>query len=194
MKTERKLRATAGQVSPVTRLKELALKKPAVREELWAWRKEPDLTNAAIRGRIEARFGIQLTRDGQLSDFWSWLHQVIRSENWNARVEQFEDWYRKTNPDSSVDKVRDAGIAFFLTEAAAAEDREGFVEVANLDLKKRGMQTKAAFDERKVQVQERRLALLEKKEQQADEAKAVAASNLTAEEKAARMRQIFGMA
>ena len=43
-------------------------------------------------------------------------------------------------------------------------------------------------------LEERRISLLEQKARQADEAQQVMASALTADEKAARMRQIFGMA
>lgn len=191
-KKQPRLTSAGGKVSALTRLKELALKKPEAREELWAWRNEPELTNAAIRGRVEARFGLQLSRDGQLSEFWSWLRQVRREENFNQRVEQFEAWYQKKTPDASVEKVRDAGIAFFMTEAAAEEDREGFLAVADLDLKKRGMETKARFEERKVTVSERRQTLLEEKARKADAAEEVSGSNLSPEEKAARMREIFG--
>jgi len=180
-------------VPPITRLKEIAQAKREVRQELWAWREDPTLTNAAIRGRIETTYGIQLSRDGQLSEFWPWLRHQIRAENWNERMSEFEEWYSKSNPEATTERIRQAGIAFFMTETAADGDRKGFVEVAHLDLKERDGKTKALMDEKKIQIAERRVRVLEQKAAQADQAKAVTESKLTPEEKLAKMRQIFGM-
>jgi hypothetical protein len=184
----------AGKVSPLSRLKELCLKKPEARDELWAWRKEPELTNAAIRGRIEARWGITLSRDGQLSEFWPWLRMQVRTANFNSRVAEFEEWYQGKNPEATAEKIRQAGIAFFLTEAASEGDREGFVEVAHLDLKNQSAKTKAVFEREKIEISKRRLALLEKRASQADQAEGIARSEASAEEKALKMRALFGIA
>lgn len=183
-----------GSASAVTKLKELAIKRPEVREQLWEWRSDASVTNAAIRGRIEANYGISLKGDWQLSGFWSWLRHMRRTDNWNARMAQFEDFMRQRNPSASVESIRDAGIAFFMTETVAEEDRAGFVEVAHLDLTKRGMETKARFEERKIKVSERKLALLEQKAAQADAAKGVLENKeLSEAQRIARMREVFGM-
>ncbi len=191
MKYEPKLRGQSGKVSPLTRLKELAGKKPAIADELWAWHGEAELTNAAIRGRIEARFGITLSRDGQLSDFWSWLSHKRREENYNDIVARFEDFYAKAHPNASRDRVRDMGIAFFMAEAVQDQDEKKFNVMANLDLRDREGKTKAELDVRKVSVSERRVKVLEEAAERARKTEAVLDSNISAEDQAKRIREIF---
>ena len=135
-----------GSDSELTKLKNLS---PERREVIWGWRSETDdgkpLTNAVLRNRLASQFGIRLSRDGQLSEFWSWQWHQMRVEGYNAKLEQFQDFYAKQNPNASRQQVRDAGIAFFMTEAAANGDRDGFLDVANLDLNERDGRTKAKF-------------------------------------------------
>lgn len=54
--------------------------------------------------------------------------------------------------------------------------------------------TKAELEAKKLSLQERRVSLLEKKAAAYDKAKSVSESKMTAEEKAAEFRRIFGMA
>lgn len=53
---------------------------------------------------------------------------------------------------------------------------------------------KLELDKRKVAVAERRQAMLEKKAKQAEQAEQITKSDLTSEQKAARMREVFGIA
>jgi hypothetical protein len=183
-----------GQDSQLTKLKMLPA---ATREVIWSWREElkdgTPLSNAAIRNRLATQFGVRLQRDGQLSVFWSWQAHQMRTESYNAKIEQFEEFYAKQNPNASRERVRDAAISFFMTETAANGDREGFVDVANLDLREREGATRARFEERKINVSERRVALLEQKAAAFDQAKKISDSKLTPAEKDSEYRRIFGM-
>lgn len=156
-----------GQASALTALKQLPAEK---REAIWQLRSEQvegkPLTNAQIRNRLATQFGIRLSRDGQLSEFWSWQQHQMRLENYNALLANFEEFYTKANPNASKEKVREAGIAFFLTESAANGDRESFTDVAHLDLAERTGQTKAHFKGREVALAEQKFAETKKSEQQ----------------------------
>jgi len=187
-------KSRGGQDSQLTKLKALPA---ASREVIWSWREElvdnKPMTNAAIRNRIATQFQIRLSRDGQLSDFWSWQQHQRRLENYNVLLANFEEFYRASNPGATPEKVRAAGIAFFMTEAVANGDREGFTDVARLDLSERTAKTKAGFEERKISVSERKVKLLEQKAKQAEATEKVLSSKLTPEEKEAEYRRIFGM-
>ena len=157
-----------GSDSELTRLKNLS---PEQREAIWGWRSEVDsknmpLTNAALRNRLAEHFGIRLSQDAQLSKFWSWQFHQVRVEGYNAKLEQFQEFYTRQNPNASREKVREAGIAFFMTEAAADGDRDAFLDVANLDLAEVTGKTKASFKEREVALAEQKAAELKKSDQQ----------------------------
>jgi|GEM_PF-6845574 len=141
------------------------------REVIWAWRSERDakkktLTNAAIRHRIATQFGIRLSGDWQLSRFWSWQWHQMRVVGWNEKLEQFQKFYQEQNPNASRQQVREAGIAFFMTEAAAEGDRDGFLDIANLDLADTTGKTKAHFKEREVTLAEQKASEAKKSDQQ----------------------------
>lgn len=161
-------KAQGGSESELTKLKNLS---PEKREAIWGWRSETDekqkpLTNLALRNRLAEQFGIRLSRDGQLSEFWSWQWHQMRVEGYNAKLEQFQEFYAKQNPNASRQQVRDAGIAFFMTEAAANGDRDGFLDVANLDLADLTGKTKGNFKEREVTLAEQKFAETKKSDQQ----------------------------
>lgn len=157
-----------GSDSELTKLKALS---PEQREAIWAWRSEVDgkglpLTNTALRNRLAERFSIRLSQDAQLSKFWSWQFHQVRVESYNGMLEQFQDFYTRLNPSASRQQVREAGIAFFMTEAAAKGDRDGFLDVANLDLAEVTGKSKASFKEREVTLAEQKAAEAKKSEQQ----------------------------
>lgn len=161
-------KAQGGSNSELTRLKGLS---PDQRDAIWNWRSEKDsngkpLTNAFMRQRLVDQFGIRLSRDPQLSEFWSWQWHQMRVEGYNAKLEQFQEFYTKQNPNASREKVREAGIAFFMTEAAAEGDRDAFLDVANLDLADVTGKTKASFKEREVSLAEQKAAEAKKSDQQ----------------------------
>lgn len=182
--------------SELSRLKKLP---SGQRETIWEWRSETDdkgvtITNAAIRHRIAAQFGIRLSGDYQLSRFWKYQRLQMRAEGWNERQEQFQKFYQEQNPNASRDQVRQAAIAFFMMEAADAGDRDGFVEMANLDLKDKTSKTKAEIERQKLEIADRRTKLLERKAEAYDQAKGILSNqSLSEDEKKERMHQLFGI-
>lgn len=185
-----------GSDSELTRLKNLS---PEQREAIWGWRSEVDsdqkpFSNAALRNRLAERFGIRLSQDAQLSKFWSWQFHQTRVESYNGMLEQFQDFYSRLNPNASRQKVREAGIAFFMTEAAANGDRDAFLDVAHLDLAEVTAKTKAAHKERELKLAEEKFQLefCEKILDQAtrEQAERIANSNLSQADKIAEMRRV----
>jgi hypothetical protein len=157
-----------GSDSELSRLKELSAEQ---REVIWGWRAERDskkkiLTNAAIRHRIAAQFSIRLSGDWELSRFWSWQWHQMRVVEYNGKLEQFQKFYIEQNPNASRQQVREAGISFFMTEAAANGDREGFLDIANLDLADVTGKSKAHFKEREVTLAEQKAAEAKKTDQE----------------------------
>lgn len=70
-----------------------------------------------------------------LSSFRQWRLQQDRLRNYNNLTEQFETFYTQINPNADRSKVRDMSIAFFMAEATANQDRDGFIDVAKLSLR-----------------------------------------------------------
>lgn len=187
----RKLRQPGpGQKKPaLTRLKELPAED---RARLMAVLRENTYTQAAPL--CEQLVGFPCSLD-VLSKFWQWQGTQEDLETSNDWLDQFEQFTRSQNPDWSADKVREQAIAFFLAQTAGKKDLKGFVQIAQIDQNERSGRIKAQLDERKVRVAEGRLTLLERKAQQADQAKGVMQDKaLTEAQRAARMKEIFGIA
>ena len=185
--SRRKLSIPKGgkPLPPTTRLKQLPA---ASRQRIYELLEKLSYEEAAKQ--VELDFGIRCSEDS-LRSFRSWQFQENRMENYNGLIEQFEQFYTRANPNATRDKVRDAGIAFFLAETTANNDRKGFSDVANLDLRDREGQTKAKLDGKKIELSERKVRLLEAKAKQADDAKAVIESKLSPEEQRRRLKEIL---
>ena len=86
-----------GQDSPLSRLK---LLEPSERAEIFDWRhtESPTPTNTEIRQRIAERFGIKLSRDGQLSLFWPWQRRQAQMDYYNETIAQDEAALAKKYP------------------------------------------------------------------------------------------------
>jgi hypothetical protein len=173
---------------PLTQLKQ----RPLTDRE-WAYALQSKMSSEDARGEIREKLGISLGSDTSYSEFLSWHAAQLRLERNNNTIEQFEEFYRKKNPAASREEIRDSGIAYFLAASIAEDDKAGFNAIANLDLREKEGNTRAAFEEKKISIAERRVAVLEKKASQADQAKGVLEGNLTPEQKQARMREIFGI-
>jgi hypothetical protein len=142
---------------------------------------------------VENLFGFACSAD-VLFRFFRWQSTQESLENANDLVATFEEFARKQNPDWSPDKVRETAISFFLAHTAQTKDVDSFVSVAHLDLSERSAKTKAGFEREKIDIQKRKVALLEKKAAQADQAKGILENKeLTEEQKRNRMREVFGI-
>lgn len=173
-----KLKGSAkGTVSELTRLKALAAE---ARAEIYGWSKEAGLTNEAVRERIRERWGVRLTYDGQLSDFWSWQYRQMVWDRWNQEADAKET---ELLGSMSRDEARDQTIKWLYAKAAAEQDDWLSLKTVDRDLK-----------DKVVTLDSRRLAILEKKAQQADQAKELLGDkSLSQQEREHRMRACFGM-
>ncbi len=176
MKTPNKLRgARKGATVPaLSRLKELCRKKPEAGQEIWGWRDDPETTNAAIRGQIEARFGFRLLRDSQLSEFWSWLDLQLSAQRRNDRMSAFEEALKRQDKSMTVEQVRNAGIALFMTDTVMDEDLRGFLGVAKEERAERQGRTKFVQEQEKIGISKEKLKLLQRNAEAMDKLKAEA--------------------
>jgi hypothetical protein len=192
----KKLRGSATAPSELTRLKALWRSglKPAQREMILGWHDDPATTNAMARQGLEKVFGIKLSRDGQLSQFWGWLEQQSDYEATNELLENFEEFTRTRNPDWSPEKVRSVALEFFIAHTVKRRDPAKFATIMQIDQAERFGQTKAGFEREKIDISKRKLNLLETKAKQADAARGILTNpELSEEQKAARMRENFGI-
>jgi len=106
-------------------------------------------------------------------------------------VEEFEEFYRRAKRRATPERVREAGMTFFLSQAIRRKDRAAFKVVADLSLKVEAGRTKARELSRRLALEQRKVKLLEQRQAQAE---TVARSNLAPEERERRWREIFGLA
>jgi hypothetical protein len=166
------IKSRGGQASELTRLKHLH---PDKRELVWGMRSEtadgrpvagPEdkpATNTQIRNRIAKQFGIRLSRDGQLSEFWRWYADQAALDSTSDLIEQFEEFTRSRNPGMSADKVRQMGIEFFMAHTMAKKDANKFATIVTLDQNERFGKTRAAQKDRELALKERKLVMDEAK-------------------------------
>lgn len=129
MNSPNKLR---GGKSELTRLKALSAE---ARAEIFAWKDEAGLTNAAIRDRIAERWCVILRRDGQLSEFWSWQFRQGAIDRLGEMMEQDEQLLADKFPGLSREVIRDAAIKRGYAMADLAGDVKLSLKVAAVDLK-----------------------------------------------------------
>jgi len=194
MSKDRKPRQESDGTKPPLR----QLKERSMDEREWAYSLSKQMTSEQARGEIRERLGISLRSDSSFSEFLSWQFHQQRLANYNQRQEQFEEFYRKSDPSASAEKVRAAGIAFFMSESVANNDRDGFVDVAALSLSEnKGVLEvkKFALNKEKVQLQRQKLELDVSKlaMKEAATIKTISASKLTETEKLEAIRKkLFG--
>lgn len=173
--------------TPLGALKKLCRQKPAIREELY--RLSDEKKSVEWRAAVRERFGISLLSDSQVTRWRAWAESLMREELRNDRMERFEEWLHKRNPNLTREQVREAGIDYFMEEAAANGDRTGFVEILDRDRAERIGKTRATENSRKLDLSERRVKMLE---EQADRArKAISDPTLTAEQQRQVLREIL---
>lgn len=156
-------KARGGQASELTRLKQLDADK---QEVVWSWRQQTadgkpllteqdkPATNAQIRNRLASTFGIRLSRDKQLSEFWRWYAAQEELEQSNDLISQFEEFTRTQNPNWSPDKVREMGIQFFMAHTMSQKSATQFATIVTLDQNERFGRTKAEQKNRELKLRE----------------------------------------
>lgn len=179
--SERKLRG--GSNSALTKLKALCVKKPEVAEAILAFMNAaPTPTSAQIRQYIGEHFNIQLRWDSQFTSFVSWasLRRTLA-----AREDAIEEWLRDEHalhPELSEEELNRRGQRKFKLLSVAEENPSDWARILREEARLRNLD-----------LENRKVTLLEKKAAQAEATeKAVTDSNLTDEERAQRIREIYG--
>ena len=140
-------------------------------------------TNADCRGEIRERLGISLGSDSAYSDFRSWH---FRQRQWDVLGdlnEQDEQTLKDRFPNLSADKIRDTVIKRQFAVAELMNDPTHTLKVI-----------KASQNETALNLDSRKLKLLEQKAAQADQAKGILENpELSEADKKARMHELFGL-
>jgi hypothetical protein len=117
-----------------------------------------------------------------LSEFFSWYSLSAQLARNASTVETLLEDYVKDNPELPPEKIQAMGQAFFSAMSLAQQDPAAWVQVQRLNLQRAAI----ALDER-------RIALLEKKAAQADATeKVLRNTDLTPEERASAIKEIYG--
>jgi hypothetical protein len=132
MSAPRKLRP-----APDSELRKLKGLPADARAEIYAWKDEASATNAALRERIAGRFGVRLTRDDQLSSFWSWQFGQAALDSLGEMMSSDEQQLADKFPHLTRDQIRDATIKrSYAIAALIQEEHPGFgLKVVSADLK-----------------------------------------------------------
>ena len=155
---------------------------PADRQKQIAlWSRECSLE--ALADKLKDELGVTTSRSA-LSEFLSWYHLSRHLEDAASFADQLKQTL-KDLPNLKLDEeqINSAAQVVFELDAAREKDSKTFVALRRLRQKDKDQQ-----------LDSRRLALLEKKAAQADEAESTLKdSALSPEQRMERMRQIFGM-
>lgn len=156
------------------------------KELLVDWLVEENLSYKDAVERVEDEFGVS-TSTGAMSTFYS-------TACWQVKIERSREL---------ADSLGDAGETDEFEAQAMKAVRQKFFELSlgsQVNLKDLKALAKIIGDSKALQIRvkdleikERRIELLEKKAAMADQAEGIMGSQLTEEEKAQRMRQLFGM-
>lgn len=123
------------------------------------------------------------TSSGALSTWLAWRHLRERLERNQTVVETLLADLKRHNPALTDQELEAAGNQLFSALAIEQQDAGAWAITRRLALKQRGLELEA-----------RRVKLLEEKARKADEALSVTkATGLSAEQKMARFREIFGL-
>ena len=137
------------------------------------------MTLEEVRGVLASQHGLSVSL-ASLSEWRSWYGMRARMDAAKARAEQARLELLSSNPDMSPEKLEQAAQMVFTAEVLEQGDVKGYVALATLRL-----------NERRTQLEERRIKVLEAKAAQADQAKAVLGQSLTPEEQNRRLREIL---
>ena len=138
------------------------------------------LTLEEIAASLPKQFGFSVSL-GVLSEFYSWLRLKKRMEAAASRAEQTRLELAK-NPEFSPEDIERVAQTVFTAETMESGNVKGYVALAKLRIARQ-----------QVDLERRRIDLLERKAAQADQASEVVNSDLTEEQKRDRLKQIFRM-
>lgn len=172
---------------------------PDLQRELWELRNPPDpeqkpLSFAALHAEVPRIFGFTVG-SGALSEWLAWYGLNLRMER-AAQQKQQALLALAKDANLSPEAMARVGNVVFMAEAMEKKDLKGFYLTKSLHQQDKKLEQKDRSLKQKdtaLEHEARRIAVLEAKAAQADAAKAVTGdAKLSAEEKAARMKEIFG--
>jgi hypothetical protein len=141
----------------------------------------PDWTQAQNREAIRSELGVVLESDSQLTRFRQWVAEQDLMDAEQERQAEEETRIKSAHPEWTLDQVRDEVLKLSLYRAVAT----GEFAKLGLPAVDRVMRRDQLLLDRE------KLDLLTRKAAQADQAADITRSELSAEEKAARMRELF---
>lgn len=190
------------KVRPEAKIKTLP---DEVQATLW------ELTNVATEGRekpmtyVEARawllaaHGVN-TSQGAFSDWYAWYGLRMRNERKKAIISEAIEELAAADPNKTLEELQAFGQVLFTSESIEDRDAKAFTEVwraSEKALMRKQAKEQAEADrvlrERALELDARKLAILEKKAAIADAAEAIARSDASEEEKSANMKRLFGI-
>lgn len=139
----------------------------------------------------------QLAADGlktsaaALSDFYSWWRLQRDFEEAESHAQEFKDLLKGSNLALTTGQLEAAGNLIFTKEALKNRDGKGFQDIQYLRLAQDTAKSRAALEEKKIQLAERRVKVAERKLEQLKGA--LSDESLTAEQKEQKMKAVFGL-
>jgi hypothetical protein len=152
----------------------------ATLDQIMAWAAEEKNTNAIIRQRIGEFFQIQLSRDSQLSSFYSWVKLTRKTMEREGKIQHWLECEKLEHPELTDEELFRRGQRKFKLLAIAEEDPDSWATILREET-----------NSKKLQIEERKLVLLEKKAAQLDQVKQVVDSKLSPEEQKKRLKEIL---
>lgn len=155
--------------------------------ELWKWRNPQDadqkkMTYKEISVEVPLRWGFTVSLS-TLSDFYKWLKLWKRTRDMRMREAQARRELLEQNPNASIEDLERLGQMILMSETVEDGDIKGFVALL-----------KAKATNKKLNLEERRIKLLEDAAQKAEAAEEVTRNGkLSDAEKQAKLKQIFGI-
>lgn len=147
--------------SAAQQLKAVWLRLPEATQDYWREQFASSRTQADIRAEIARKLNVKLGADGKLTKFRAWLEDQDARAAQAERMEENEQRIKDAHPDWNLDRVREEVIRASYFETLASGNHSLGLKTVVQDL-----------NVKKVNLDERRIALLEKKAAAYDRAQA----------------------
>ena len=165
-------------------------------QDLWRFRHPEEdgqkMTYEAIAVEIPRLHGFSVALS-TLHSFYRWLEVKRRLDERSSLATQLKLDLAK-DPEVSEDQIRKAGQRLFMAEGILEKDSKVFfdmVKIGQNETKLKQNEAKIGLQKQIVKLDERRLAILEAKAAQHDQAKEVLQQKISPEEQNRRLREIL---
>ena len=158
-------------------------------QEIWEWLNRAG--NTLARGVEWLRQDGIITSKRALSDWYSWYALRLKFKETERDTLNFQELVKEELPDLPQEKVTQLGSASFIMQAIKQGDPELFLLIQSAQHKAKMDVLKYQQRERELVIAERRVRVLEAKEEKAK--KVLSDVELTPDERDSKLKQIFGM-